>query len=394
MFSYVSNVRPDLFVALITLAEYLGQGYNISLDKIVPAQILMFSAADKETFGFRIPTCAQIVKVNETREYQMDFQSDEAYIESRLENLGLNIELAQSVLSMTPQIGVNISRKNNNGVKSTKTTKTSLIEYRINKISVANFKSKDISFTNDFISAVNELPNQYTDNKNEKQKFERFFNRFGHFVVTSAYIGGAVEVKTCADSSEVTRGEEASIGGSVTSKLAGLFGIKMSCTDQPSTESAKKAALNTTETRWHGGRSDLHTRNTIECEETMRLWRKSLSKEPTYLTTEMSVEPISIVVTILNGKKGEVCYQALRSIFQNKDPTPIRRFQDELALEARRQMEEEKLEQIRTESNSRAGSTKDPDIEGWWETITGHALTVGGAIILIVTAVVITAFNN
>ena len=32
--------------------------------------------------------------------------------------------------------------------------------------------------------------------------FERFFNRFGHFIVSSAYGGGAIEMKVTGQKSE------------------------------------------------------------------------------------------------------------------------------------------------------------------------------------------------
>ncbi|CAB3977220.1 Hypothetical predicted protein [Paramuricea clavata] len=375
-------------------AEFVGQGYNIIVDKSVPAQIMTFSDVDDTKFGFRIPTCAQIIKVNETREYQMDFTSDESYMESRLRNLGLNIDLAPTVLKMVPQFGVSTSWKNDSSGQSSKTTKSSLTEYRIVKINIGNFESEEISFTKDFLSAVRELPDRYTKEEKNKQELIHFFNRFGHFVITSAYVGGAVEVKTCGESLERSKDDEESIDGSAGAKRSGVVGVKASGKNHSSSKIAKNAVLNTTETRWQGGRSDLHTKSTLESEEKLLMWKASLSKEPTLLTTEMSLEPISSVVAIIDKTKGEVCDQALCNMFQSKDLYPVRNRQDELALEEKRKMQDDQQERLRQESNLRVGSTKEPDTEGWRETITGHTLMVGGTIVVILAGILIAVMNS
>ena len=393
---YLDSQLPENHIdfVLFLLAEFIGQGYNIILDKSVPAQIMTFSEVDDTKFGFRIPAWAQIVKVNETREYQMDFQSDESHMASRLQNLGLNVELAQTILSMAPQFGVSTSSKNNSSDQSTKTTKSSLTEYRVVKINIGNFISKAISFTRDFLSAVRELPDRFTDEEKNKQKFKKFFNRFGHFVVTSAYVGGAVEVKTRSESLEKSKHEEESVDGSIGAKILGVTGFKVSCKNQPSTKSAKNAVLNTTETRWQGGQSELHTKSTLESEERLQLWKASLSKEPTLLTTEMSLEPISSVVAIIDKAKEDVCYQALRNLFDDNDLHPVRNRQNQLTSEAETKTQKDKIEECRKESNLRGGSIKEPNTEGWKENLKGHVVMASGAVVVIVAALVIAVFNT
>lgn len=379
---------------IFLLAEFVGQGYNIIVDKSVPAQIMTFSGVNDTKFGFRIPACAQVDKVNESREYQMDFKSDESYMASRLKNLGLNVELAPTILSMAPQFEVSKSWKNDKNGQSTKTTKSTLTECRIGKISIGNFKSKEISFTRDFLSAVRELPDRYTKEEENKQELKQFFNRFGHFVVTSAYVGGAVEVKTCRESLERTKHDEESIDGSAGAKCSGVAGVKASGKYQPSTKSAKNAVLNTTETRWQGGRSDLHTKTTLESEEKLLMWKASLSKEPALLTTEISLQPISSVVAIIDKTKGKVCYQALCNLFQDIDLYPVCNRQDKLALDAKSKMHEGEQEKLRKESNLRIKSTKEPDTKGWWENVTEHGYIVGGVILVILGGIIVAVFKR
>ncbi|XP_028397224.1 uncharacterized protein LOC114521033 [Dendronephthya gigantea] len=317
-------------------AELVGRGYNILLDNTVSSDIFEFSAVNETKYGFNIPSCAQIIKVNETQEFQRKFQSDELFVENRLKNLGVSLDIAQSMLKMAPNFRASANQKENGSNKSTKTTNISLTEHRIVKIVIGNFESQEISFTNNFVSAVGKLPDQYTDDEKCREAFMNFFNRFGHFVVTSAYV-----------------------------------------------ESVKKIILDATETRWYGGRRDLHSKSTLLSEDKFLEWKLSLSKEPVMLATEMNLENISSVVAIIDEKKGEVCHQALRNLFDDKDLQPVRGEKEKSQLEERKKKEEDLEEQRRKESNTREGSTIEPDIKGWWKTTTGNVYAVGGVLVAI-----------
>lgn len=380
--------------SLIFLVDYFGQGYDITAETFVPAQIMKFPTVD-DTFGFRIPLCAQIVKVNETRQFQMDFQSDESYIASRLQNLGLNISLAQTILSMAPRCEVSASWKNDKNSQTSETIKTTLTEYRLAKINIRNFESKEVQFTSEFLSAVANLPDRYTNEEKNNHEFKKFFDRFGQFVVTSAYIGGAVEVKTCYGSSEISKHDESNaLNASAGANISGVIGINVGGKYQPSIERAKNAVLSGTETRWQGGRSDLHDKSTLLSDEKLRTWKASLSEEPTLLTNEMSLEPISSLVSLTDKTKGDVCYQVLCDMFNN-DLRPVRNRQDESVLQAKVKLRAEEQEKQRNESNLRTAVREDPDTTGWWETITGHWLPVGGAVVsIIVGAAAIVLFGT
>ena len=342
-----------------------GQGYNIIADRPADAEIMKFATVDDKKFGFKIPGCAQISKVNQTRECEMEFESVESYMASRLANLGLNFELVPKFLAkVAPKFGVN--RKNDSCVTSTKTTKSSLIEYRMVKISIGSFKSDRIQFSPDFVSAVKELPDQYTNNddtqtNSDRSKFEKFFEDFGHFVVTSAFVGGSVEITTRGENLEVSKQDQKSRGGS-----AGVKTFGADVENQSSTKSAKKATIDIENTVWQGGRSDLHNKSTLDSEEKLKMWKASLAKDPILLKTEMSLQPISKVVAIINEKKEDACYKALCSHLGVDDLKPVYNPQEECASEAKKDMEED----LRKESNIRAGSVKEPDSEGWWKMFT------------------------
>ncbi|XP_028413783.1 uncharacterized protein LOC114536628 [Dendronephthya gigantea] len=379
-----------------TSAELVGRGYNILLDKTVSADIFKFSAdsVKRTKYGFNVPACAQIIKANDTQEFQMNFQSDKLCVENRLKNLGLSLDFAQSMIRMAPKFKASANQKENGSSKSTRTTKISLKEHRIAKILIGNFESQEISFTDDFVSAVKKLPDQYTGDEKCKDDFINFFNRFGHFVVTSAYFGGAVEVKTCTEGLESSKQGDDSIDGSVGADLSGVIGAKVGPKYQVSTESAKNTVLDKTETRWYGGRSDLHKKSTLHSEENFQEWKLSLSKEPAMLTTEMTLENISTVVAIIDKKKGEVCKQALRSLFDDKVLQPVRDQKERYQLEERKKKDKDDEEQRRKESNTREESIKLPDTKGWRETITGNVYAIGAGVLVVLGVGVVAIFSK
>ena len=205
------NLINSVLTSFVFLAAQLfGQGYDIIADKSVDAEIMQFETVDNKTFGFKIPGYAQISKVNETRERH--FNSNESYVESRLKNLGLNIQLSPILVAAR--------EKNDNCGTSTKIT-----EYRMVKIhvSVENLKLKD--FSKVFSSAVEMLPDQYTNDddtniNSNKLEFDKFFERFGHFVVTSAFVGGSVEVTTCGECPVTSENDEKPQTGSTDIKIS------------------------------------------------------------------------------------------------------------------------------------------------------------------------------
>ena len=67
---------------------------------------------------------------------------------------------------------------------------------------------------------------------------------------------------------------------------------------------------------WCGGSRDLHMNDlhTITNREKMSKWKLSLGENPTMLTTEMCLEPISTVISCLDPKKGTASYNALKDL--------------------------------------------------------------------------------
>ncbi len=172
-------------------------------------------------------------------------------------------------------------------------------------------ENKNISFTRDFVSGVNKLPSTYDKSDSDcKNKFERFFDRFGHFVVSSAYAGGTVEVK-CTKTVVGTKTK--SLTETKACLAATLEGMdvaeaNVSAGGRSFDGQKTKALLERCTYDFDGG--DL----ALQEKETLQKWKKSLPLNPTMLTSEMTLEPISTLVNCVDADKDDATYDALKDI--------------------------------------------------------------------------------
>ena len=158
--------------------------------------------------------------------------------------------------------------------------------------------------------------------KIREKKFKRFFDRFGHFVVTKAYGGGSFEIKL--DSSAMQCGPEdiALLRAALTASFTGCGILNAeqiaSCSYKNSKNFSAKRIWTHSQLLWNGGQGDLHTGSTLLDGLAMDKWRNSLTKEPAMLTTEMRLEPISTLVGIHDSSKRECTYDALVELLEGK----------------------------------------------------------------------------
>ena len=326
-------------------------------------------------FGIVIPTCAKFEKVLETRSFMDQFEDDNEYVQSRLSKLNVSFDVEHSVFKMGARAGFN--RKSNASSDSSVTEYSFLHEERMFELKMANFKEyikKGIEFTSDFVSAVDELPESYDKNDSaNRSKFKRFFNRFGHFIVTAAYGGGSIETKITSQQHgsdamsfrEVKACWSASFSG-------GLFnaGGEDSGSDSLNMEAKSKTMLSQSTVHWCGGSRDLHMKDTITDPDKMSKWKLSLGENPTMLSTEMCLEPISTAIWCLDPKKDTASYDALNDLLGGKfqllasrereKEENIRREEAKKQAEEANTREEEKAE----EANTRAKSIQNPDDSG------------------------------
>ena len=271
-------------------------------------------------FGVAIPSCAEFEKVLETRSFMDQFEDDREYFISRLVRLNVSLNVDFQMFNMAESAGFNKSKTASSN--SPVNEYSFLYEERMFQIKMANFKdyheNKDITFTNDFVSAVNDLPKSYDkDDPANKDEFERFFNQFGHFIVTAAYGGGSIETKVSVQQ----HGSDAMSFEEVKACLMGHFcgGFRNVGGDVlgdylSKTKAKLKTMLSQIQTQFKGGRKDLHMTDTIKDQDKLSKWKLSLGQDPAMLATEMCLEPISTVISCLNHKKETASYDALKDL--------------------------------------------------------------------------------
>ena len=315
-------------------------------------------------FGVVIPSCAKFEKVRKTRSIMDQFSNDREYVKSRLSKLNVSLNVEHGLFNMGARAGLNKTQNS----KSSETEYSFLYEQRMFELKMANFKdyvNKGIQFTSDFVSAVDELPETYKkDDPENRNAFERFFNRFGHFIVTSAYGGGSIEAKVTSQQrgsdtlsfQEVKACLSASFSG-------GLFdaGPEVSGSHSHDLQTKYKTMLSQSSFQWNGGNQELHTKNTITNQDKMSKWKLSLGEKPTMLTTEMCLEPISTVISCLDPKKDKASYDALKDLLGGKFKVLASR-EKEREEENRRKVEEARKKA--EEAKTREESVKEPDPPG------------------------------
>ena len=120
---------------------------------------MKFETEEKE-FGFVLPTCAKIERVNQTQSFQEQFKDKKSFVQTRLKNLNVSLDVQPDVFNMGPRAGFNLSWSKSGSDESSKSGLSIFCEHRMFKAKIANFKEEKngIVFTNDFQSEVTKLP--------------------------------------------------------------------------------------------------------------------------------------------------------------------------------------------------------------------------------------------
>jgi hypothetical protein len=186
------------------------------------------------------------------------------------------------------------------------------------EIKIGNYKESlenGMTFTSDFKSDVANLPDTYNQSDPScRSRFERFFNRFGHFLVSSAYGGGSVEIKCSRETIGGTSASLAEAKASLTAACEGVVDVESTAEYGSSNNMDAKALLNRCTHSWEGGDMALQAKETIADKEKMQKWKASLLVNPTMLTSEMTLEPISTAVACVDPKKDQTTYDALKDL--------------------------------------------------------------------------------
>lgn len=191
--------------------------------------------------------------------------------------------------------------------------------------------------------------------------FERFFNRFGHFIVSSAYGGGAIEMKVTGQKSENESQSFDEIKATLSACFSGGFwsvGGEVSGSDSSSSSATSKSLVSRSTMNWFGGNRELHDKDTVSQREKMLKWQASLLVNPAMLTTEMNLEPISTLIACVDRKKDTASYNALKDFLGGEFKVLASR---EKETEEENRRKQEKAEKKAEEAKTREETVKEPD---------------------------------
>ena len=351
-------------------ASVIAQGYNILNDSPVPSQIFYYK--EKETkYGIAVPSLAQLKPVNETQQFMFSYDSESKLIHDRLAhlNVSLDVDVANNKFAFSGKAGFNLTSSTTTNSHSRELS--FYMEERLFELSMGNFKDKAIVLTEDFTEAVKELPKCFdVENASIRTKFQRFFDRWGHFVVTKAIGGGAVELRVNTSSFGSHIYDTDAIRGSlIASFSSGFFNTDTAVegSDESSAKLSSRQVFESTTVKWSGGAREFHKKSTIGDEHQMDTWRNSLITRPTMLTTDMYLEPISTLVQLVDQSKYDATYESLKDFLGGNFNVVAKRQANEKEAERKRKEEEAERERKKKadEANTRAAATQDtPNNDG------------------------------
>ena len=302
-------------------AAVIAQGYNILNDSIVASEIFSYEVSDTK-YGIAIPALAKLTPVNESRTFMSSYDTEEKLIQDRLAHLNVSLNVDVTKFKLAAKAGFNLNSSTSASTDTQSKELSFYLEERLFELSMGNFMSDGIVLTEDFEKAVMTLPEKFdVEDAEVRSKFEQFFNRWGHFVVTKAIGGGSVELRVDTSSFSSQLKDVNSIKGSLIASFnSGFFNTDASVdgSDSNSQTVTSKQIFDSSTEKWSGGAREFHKKRTIGDEHMMDTWRNSLITSPTMLTTDMYLEPISTLIRKADETKGDAAYQSLKDFLGGK----------------------------------------------------------------------------
>ena len=319
----------------------LGCGFNLITNKTTTQRILEYKLRDAK-HGVWVPEPASFQLVNETEKLMCKFESAEDFVKSRLRRWGISFS---------------VDANNKLLLESTSNEDTSkgvywfVIEHRIFKTFLPDLSK--IALTDHFKNDVDHLPKSFKDNT---ARFERFFNKWGHFFISEAYGGGSLEFKKQSTNHVPETETEQEVFSGMCNFLNQLISIVENRQDldmeyEQNLSELFPESLNLSKFEFSGGDSSLHNKNTVCDLKKLKKWVWSLCEKPTMLRTEMNLTPISDLVDRVDREKGDACHEALENILWGL-PRPRATAEEE---------KEQKVTEAATRDEEVANSRKNDD---------------------------------
>ena len=306
----VELINADNSVLLI------GNGYNLLTNKTTTQRILKYQLRDSR-HGVCIPEAATFDLINKTKQYMTEFSGFQDRVAYRLQNLGISFTVSENVFQ---SYGSWAYGGKQSSIESSSTNiHFFLKEHRVFKVTLIDLEKVDL--TDAFKADVEHLPRAFSDNYRffinrmiNHSKYERFFQRWGHFMITEAYGGGNIEFSKNCKHQAVTSDADQNFFVGLYNYFTGDTESQWGSSSANDSANESMASLESCNLEWNGGDARLHRKATVFDPDKLNDWLLSLYQKPIMLETEMNLVPISDLVEKVDREKADACYEALKSV--------------------------------------------------------------------------------
>ena len=301
----VRSLQPNVTRNMLM---FVGGGFDIFNDEKKPFEIFKMKSGEMraDSFGIILPNGMELYTDQQTRSFMDYFQNQEQYVKRRLTQLNLNLNVNDSLFGMKMRAGNFTAAANANSNSAVECS--FLLEKRLFKVELRDLSLLQVN-DNFKESVINDLPESFHSKDHGCcNKYSAFYDNWGHFVITAAYGGGSLEIKTMVNA---TQGIEKAINDVRMQLEASIMG-EFDATYNLASSTNLASSNSTHNLLWHGGDSNYHSLSLRHItRQDWKLWLNSLAKSPALLTTEMSLTPISEMVALVNKDKKLGCREAL-----------------------------------------------------------------------------------
>ncbi|XP_065677164.1 uncharacterized protein LOC105846404 isoform X2 [Hydra vulgaris] len=288
---------------------FVGKGYDVFYDKIKETSIFELEESEKNQEEnhqqFNIKKGFDITCDKSKTSYFLGPDS-ELFTTQQLNAIGLGDKVEAKFI---------LSKKDNLNGSSIKSNLSYFHEIRTHKLCIPDTSKLKLSKLFKEAVVTSDFPTCFVANdSNVTEFFRNFFERWGYYIVTLAYLGGSVELKK-THSNQIN--EEL-----IKDQLK--YGLKMLKHGfQKSQDCGKYFDLNLSltdiELNWIGGVSTTQISNlkkieTIDSSNAFKSWKASLTLKPSVLKRNLELQSIADFVSSIDKKKGETCQTAFEHL--------------------------------------------------------------------------------
>ncbi|XP_052105978.1 uncharacterized protein LOC127738684 [Mytilus californianus] len=291
---------------------HVGKGYNIFKDSATQFSPLVMQENDKIQYG--LPAN---VKLKECASFEIKCESikdNNDYVSQRLRELHVDTEGGVNFGSFNLQLrsGYNESSVSSNSATQTLDKSSFLVEHRIQQVEVR----QPYTTTDNFKADVKALPADYDlIDENNLSKWKAFFDKWGMYVVTGAYIGGSLtgQVKVVKEQSANSTFEDAQTALAIKmSFLQNDAALDFSKEEEQSNIKKNISTIHSLSLNWSGGNRKTYKTSLENIDRNDWIaWVESLEYSPVPLWSSLDLVPLYHLVSEVSPEKGTKMQMAM-----------------------------------------------------------------------------------